>query len=396
MSNTSPRYDESAIRRLSIVEHIRLRPEMYIGGIELAGLRAVIFNVMNVAVELALEGNCAQITITLYDAAKVKIEDYSTGFPVDNIEPLEISRLEYAMTQAGQSAIHAGKYEVQGGMGHLDLLCASALSADMLAEVRRDGYLWRQRYSAGVAQSPLEHVRPLAPDEATGNTFTFTPDFTILEPNEFDYDTLAHRCREIAYSVAGLRLTLRDERRGTVREESFHAPDGLRSLVAHVNGLHTPLHPIIYGQGRETLIRKSGFSNANPHHVPHYEFAFQFIEEPNSNIFGFINSVQTTHEGTHVYGMLKGIAQVLNELRGDDKEPPLTRHDILPGLTAAVRLLHEFPAFESTMKVRLVNPELDELMREKVSAAFATFASEQPHLLRQILQHVRYWRRERS
>lgn len=208
---------EPPIPMLDPMEHIRLRPGMYLGySPDVRALHEMVYKIIHNAAQDASRGTCTRIDITLMDRNGICIRDNGPGLPVEMDSERGVSMLQLLMTRAWHRNFVSGEYAVYGVIGNY--FVAPALSTEFMVEVARDSFLWRQSYQKGVPQSPVEQVRPLAEGESTGTTMIFTPDFTIFERCEFDYDTLANRCKELAFLVAGLTVTLRDERQNAGRE----------------------------------------------------------------------------------------------------------------------------------------------------------------------------------
>ncbi len=350
------------IVRLDPRLHVRKRPGMYIGGVDARALHHLVYEIVDVSVEAALVNECNHIEIILQPKNQVTIRDNGNGLSVapmsvESIGESGKTRLEYVMTVIGKDA--SDHYPIYGSLHGVGLSAVNALSALMRVEVRRDGYLWSQAYREGTAQSAVVQERPLAVGESTGTSFTFTPDFTILEPNNFNYDRLVVRSRELAYLVKGLRISVRDERITSPHEREFHSDGGLSDFVKELNTYQEVLHEPIHST-RQLVVEREG--KAPSKFI--IDFAFQYTRSTNTNKYSYVNTVQTTEGGTHVDALLTGIAKAVTAYvrrHEPDRLKPRSRistKQILCGLTFVVSILHPTPNFMSPTKVQLFHPEV--------------------------------------
>jgi DNA gyrase subunit B len=355
---TTP-YNLNEIRRLDAQKHVRLRPAMYFGGVDSRALYVILDDVLEYSIEEAIIGKCDSVSISLHPNGQVAVYTESQGFSTEFFDGENKTHAELLMTQTSRYDAHSGKYIYAGMMG-IGMRAVNAISSIMVIDVRRDGYLWRQSYCEGMPQTTFEQVRPLAAGETTGNTFTFTLDFTILEPNEFDYDLLAQRCRELAYTT-GLKMVLRDERTDKVREETFYTTRGVIEWVEQLNADKTPRHPIVHERQQFQIDRYEGYN------LPlQIEFAFQYTTSPQTTILGYVTTLRVDH-GTHVTGFQKGLTKQVQLLSQREAE----WDDIASGLTAIISIFHPSPAFESAMRYRIINPELVDHVASVVADVFA-------------------------
>ena len=353
----SSEYSEEDIRKIDPREHVRMRPGMYIGGTDVGALHHLIYQLMDHMIEEAFVGRCRNIWLTLQPDHQVMIRDDSLGLSVAPYRDTKLTQLEALMseTYTMKSEFEPQIYDAKGlDKAALGLRMVNALCAAMTVDNQRDGFLWRQTYSEGLAKTPLIKVQPLA-DESTGTTFTFTPDFTIFEENEFDRERLRNRCQELAYLMPELTITLRDERTQPAYEACFQAAEGLKTLIADLNADSTPLHDIVHIR-ENVVIPQDGRDDF----TVGIEIAIQFTEGEATNIFSFANTIPTPDGGTHVAALRAALLSSLNEhidLR-NHKNLPFTWPEIAPGLSAAIAIRHLDPQFEGATKVRLFNLEI--------------------------------------
>jgi len=368
-------YTEDNIKYLKPMEHIRLRPGMYVGGTDSRALHHLIYEVVDNSIDEALAGRCDRITIVIHDNGYVSIEDNGVGIPVGMNKELGISTLEGVMTQVGMGGkFDDSAYKVSGGLHGVGVSAVNALSAHAIVEVARNGYLWRQTYEQGTPTSKVEQLRPLGPDEATGTRTTFIPDFTVMDKNEFNYNTLAQRFREMAFVTRKVSIQLRDERITPIpREVTYYFEGGLRSFVSYLNRNRKPIHEPVYGE-RDVEITPEGKSTF----TIGVEVAFQYTDSSTITELAFANTIGTPDGGSHLTGMRSAITSVINRYARKnnilkDKDSNFSGNDTLEGLTAIVSIKHPDPVFESQTKVKLMNPEVQGAVSQVVSEAFYEF-----------------------
>jgi DNA gyrase subunit B len=263
----------------------------------------------------------------------------------------------------------------------------NALSAQLRAEVFRDGYLWEQNYQAGTPVSEVKRVRKLKQEEPTGTRISFIPDFTVLEPNEFSYATLAQRFREMAFVTRKVTITLRDERvRPIPRETTFYFEGGLNSFVRYLNRNRKGLHDPVYAE-RDVQITPDG---KQPYTVG-VEVAFQYTDSANITELAFANTINTPDGGTHLTGLRSAITGVINRYARKagllkEKDPNFSGSDTMEGITAIVSVKHPHPSFESQTKVKLINPEMQGAVSQVVTETFNEFLELNPREGRRIVE----------
>jgi len=386
--STAPVYDESSIIKLNPMEHIRLRPGMYVGGTDVRALHHLIYEVVDNSVDEALAGRCDHILVTLHDNNAVSVTDNGVGIPVGIHKKEGISTLQMVMTQVGTGGkFDNSAYKVSGGLHGVGVSAVNALSKELRAEVFRDGHLWEQTYSEGKPTSEVIKVRRLKPDEVTGTRITFVPDFTVLEPNEFSYSTLAQRFREMAFVTRKVTITLRDERiRPIPHETTFYFEGGLHSFVWYLNRNRKALHDPVYTE-RDIEITPEG---KEPYNIG-IEIAFQYTDASTVTELAFANTINTPDGGTHLTGLRSALTSVINRYARKagllkEKEPNFSGSDTLEGITAIVSIKHPHPSFESQTKVKLINPEVQGAVSQVVSDTFYEFLELNPREGRRIVE----------
>lgn len=366
-------YDASKIKALKPREHVRLRPGMYVGGTDARALHHLIYEVVDNSIDEALAGRCDQIVVTLHEGNAVSISDNGAGIPVDRHES-GVSALQVVMTEIGAGGkFDNDAYKVSGGLHGVGVSAVNALSAELVASVYRDGHVWEQRYHEGIVASEVVKVRKLEPDEPSGTTIQFVPDFTIMDENEFSYATLATRFREMAFVTRKVTITLRDERVQPIpREMTFYFDGGIKSFVRYLNHNRKPLHDVIFAERDVDIETKKDTISVG------VEIAFQYTDSSTTSELAFTNTINTPDGGTHITGMRSAITSVINRYARKagilkEKDSNFSGNDTMEGLTAIVSVKHPDPQFESQTKVKLLNPEVQGAVSQVVSEAFMEY-----------------------
>lgn len=383
---TASTYTEENIKLLNPMEHIRLRPGMYVGGTDARALHHLIYEVVDNAIDEALAGRCDHILVTLHDNNAVSVTDNGVGIPVGLNKKENMSTLELVMTKVGAGGkFDNSAYKVAGGLHGVGVSAVNALSSELRAEVFREGYLWEQVYNEGVRAADVKRVRKLEPDEPTGTRITFVPDFTVMEPNEFSYSTLAQRFREMAFVTRKITITLRDERIQPIpRETTYYFEGGLNSFVRYMNRNRKAIHEPVYAD-REIEITPDG---KEPYNIG-IEVAFQYTDASTVTELAFANTINTPDGGAHLTGLRSAVTSVINRYARKagllkEKDPNFSGSDTLEGLTAIVSVKHPHPSFESQTKVKLINPEVQGAVSQVVSDSFYEFLELNPREGRRI------------
>jgi DNA gyrase subunit B len=386
--SAAPTYNEESIIQLKPMEHIRLRPGMYVGGTDARALHHLIYEVVDNAIDEALAGRCDHILVNLHDNNAVSVTDNGVGIPVGIHKQEKISTLQMVMTQVGTGGkFDNSAYKVSGGLHGVGVSAVNALSAELRAEVFRDGYLWEQTYQEGKPITEVKRVRKLGVDEPTGTRISFVPDFTILEPNEFSYATLVQRFREMAFVTRKVTITLRDEREQPVpRETTFYFEGGLHSFVRYMNRNRKSLHEPLYAE-RDVEIALDGKA---PFTIG-VEVAFQYTDASTVTELAFANTINTPDGGTHLTGLRSAITGVINRYARKagllkEKEANFSGSDTMEGITAIISVKHPHPSFESQTKVKLINPDAQGAVSQVVTEAFNEFLELNPREGRRIVE----------
>jgi len=367
-------YGADNIQKLEPREHIRRRPGMYVGGTDERALHHLIYEVVDNSIDEALAGRCDHVAVTLHEDGAATIRDNGVGIPVLKHESGK-SALEVVMTEVGSGGkFDNDAYKVSGGLHGVGVSAVNALSANLKATIRRDGHIWRQSYEAGIPTGGVRKSRKLKDGEETGTEITFTPDFTILEENEFSFNVLMTRFREMAFVTRKVSISLRDERVKPIpREMTFYFDGGLRSFVRYLNRNRKAIHDIIHVERDIEYLDR----NDNPYKIG-VEVAFQYSDVAITTELAFTNTINTPDGGTHITGLRSSITGVINRYARKagllkDKDGNFSGNDTLEGLTAIVSVKHPDPQFESQTKVKLLNPEVQGAVSQAVTETFNEF-----------------------
>ncbi len=391
-------YNEDNIQFLDPMDHIRLRPGMYVGGKDVRALHHLIHEVVDNSIDEALAGRCDRIIVILHDDNAVSIADNGVGIPVGTHKETGKSALEIVMTKVGAGGkFDSSAYKVSGGLHGVGVSAVNALSAHAQVEVWRDGYLWRQTYEKGRPTSDVEKMRPMEPGEPTGTRTTFIPDFTVLDRNDFNFSTLSQRFREMAFVTRKVTITLRDEREKIIpKEVTYYFEGGLQSFVSYLNRNRKPLHFPVYGE-RDVEIapeEKESFEIG-------VEIAFQYTDSSTVTELAFANTIGTPDGGTHLTGLRSAVTSVINRYARKanilkEKEANFSGNDTMEGLTAIVSIKHPDPSFESQTKVKLLNPEVQGAVSQVTAEAFSEFLELNPREARRIVEKCMTSKRARE
>ena len=367
-------YDASKIQVLEGLEAVRRRPGMYIGSTDIRGLHHLIYEIVDNAVDEALAGFCTHIEVVILPDNSVKVVDNGRGIPVDIHPQTGKPALEVVMTTLHAGAkFGSGSYKVASGLHGVGVSAVNALSEWMEVEVKRGGFIYRQRYERGKPVTPVKKVGR-TDDNATGTTVHFLPDKEIFREINYKFETLAQRFREMAFLTKGLTIKFRDER--TDQEMTFYFEGGILSFIRYLNKNRTPLHPPFY-------IEKSVNGTL-------IEIALQYTDEFSESVFTFANNINTVDGGTHLTGFRAALTRTLNEYARKqgllkESDPNLTGEDVREGLTAIVSVKLPEPQFESQTKAKLGNPEVKGQVEAVMSDAFSKWLEENPREAKAII-----------
>jgi len=390
-------YTAKNIQKLEPREHIRRRPGMYVGGTDSRALHHLIYEVVDNSIDEALAGRCDRIFVTLHDDYAVTIADNGVGIPVDMHESGQ-SALEVVMTEVGAGGKFDNEaYKVSGGLHGVGVSAVNALSSELTATIYRDGHMWQQHYSEGLKTSEVEKVRELEDGEDTGTVISFIPDFSVMDVNKFNFNTLMTRFREMAFVTRKVTITLRDERvKPIAKEVTFYFDGGLKSFVRYLNRNRKPIHDTVHAEKETEFENRKGEK-----YIIGVEVAFQYSDASTTTELAFTNTINTPDGGTHITGLRSAITGVINRYARrngilKDRDGNFSGNDTLEGLTAIVSVKHPDPQFESQTKVKLLNPEVQGAVSQVVTESFNEFLEMNSREARKIIDKCMTSKRARE
>ncbi|HEY0778435.1 MAG TPA: DNA topoisomerase (ATP-hydrolyzing) subunit B [Gemmatirosa sp.] len=376
-------YGAGSIQVLKGLEAVRKRPGMYIGSTGPRGLHHLVYEVVDNSIDEALAGYANRVTVTIHQDNSITVTDNGRGIPVD-IHPVEkLPGVELAMT-----VLHAGgkfdknSYKVSGGLHGVGVSCVNALSEHLKVWVKRDAKEYYMAFTRGDTTTKLRTLRDV-PRKDTGTTVWFKPDPEIFtESLVYDYGTLQSRLRELSFLNKGVTITLKDEREGEEKEETFHAEGGLREMVAYrtASGSSKPLHQqVVYIETERDQIG--------------IELAMQYNDGYADNVFSFVNNINTHEGGTHLTGFKSALTSVVNKyierstaLNKKDKDIRLSGDDVREGLVAVLSVKVREPQFEGQTKTKLGNSEAEGAVRSVVNELLSQYLDENPKVANAIIE----------
>lgn len=367
-------YDGSQIQVLEGLEPVRKRPGMYIGSTGYDGVHHLIKEIADNSIDEAIAGYATRIDVTILEDGGVSIADDGRGIPVDKHAKTGKSTLETVLTvlHAG-GKFGGGGYKVSSGLHGVGSSVVNALSNKLVAEVRKDGKLYRQEYAKGVPQSDIAVV---GKSTNTGTTITFYPDETIFkETVTFDYKWVVNYLRHQAYLTKGIYVAVRDER--TNERAAFYFEGGIQSYVKHLN------------IGKD-VVNDSVFYVEKQVEDSMVEVAVQYNETFVETVKPFANNVLTPDGGTHLIGFRSALTRVINDYARKnsllkEKEENLSGDDIREGLTAIILVKLPDPQFEGQTKNKLGNPEVRRYVEQVMNEYFAYYLEENPDVAKKIV-----------
>ena len=371
-------YGADQIQILEGLEAVRKRPGMYIGSTSSRGLHHLVYEIVDNAVDEALAGYCDTIDVSINEDNSITVIDNGRGIPVGINQKAGIPAVEVVFTilHAG-GKFGGGGYKVSGGLHGVGASVVNALSTWLEVTIFHEGKIYRQRYERGKTVYSLKIVGECEP-EKTGTMVTFLPDPEIFEETIFDFGTLKHRFREIAFLTKGLKIVARDKREEEEKEVTFHYEGGIKEFVQYLNKSNTALYDdILYFEGNKDGVM--------------VEVAMQHNDAYTENTYGFVNNITTPEGGTHIVGFRNALTKTFNEYARKNKllkesEQNLTGEDIREGLTAIISVKIEDPQFEGQTKQKLGNSEARGAVDGIVSNQLEIYLEQNPAVAKIIIE----------
>ncbi|MDT8346650.1 MAG: DNA topoisomerase (ATP-hydrolyzing) subunit B [Flavobacteriaceae bacterium] len=376
-------YSADNIQALEGIEHVRMRPSMYIGDVGVRGLHHLVSEVVDNSIDEAMAGHCDTIVISINEDNSISVKDNGRGIPVDLHKKEGVSALEVVMTKIGAGGkFDKDSYKVSGGLHGVGVSCVNALSDCLKATVYRDGKIWEQEYERGKALYPVKSV-----GETTerGTMITFHPDVEIFKDSiEFSYEYLATRMRELAFLNKGIRIDLTDQRNkdkdGNFISESFYSEEGLPEFIRFLDANRISI--------TKNVIAMEGEKNGIP-----VEVAMVYNDSYAENLHSYVNNINTHEGGTHLAGFRRGLTGSLKKYADnsgllDKIKVEITGDDFREGLTAIISVKVAEPQFEGQTKTKLGNREVTAAVSQAVSEMLEIYLEENPDDAKIIVQKV--------
>ena len=383
MSENQAKYSADSIQALEGMEHVRMRPSMYIGDVGSRGLHHLVYEVVDNSIDEAMAGHCDRISVIINEDNSVSTEDNGRGIPVGMHKKEGVSALEVVMTKIGAGGkFDKDSYKVSGGLHGVGVSCVNALSEKLVATVHRDGKIWEQEYQRGKSVEPVKEV---GTSDKTGTIVTFLPDKTIFQDvNTYSYDILATRLRELSFLNKGITITITDKRNkdkdGNDIHEEFYSKDGLVEFIKFLDDTREPI--------MKDVIAFEGEKNGVP-----VEVAMIYNTSYSENLHSYVNNINTHEGGTHLSGFRRGLTHTLkkySETSGmlDKLKFEISGDDFREGLTAIISVKVAEPQFEGQTKTKLGNKEVSASVSQAVSEMLRDYLEEHPEDAKMIVQKV--------
>jgi len=380
----SPQYSADSIQALEGMEHVRMRPSMYIGDVGTRGLHHLVYEVVDNSIDEAMGGYCDTISVTINEDNSITVQDNGRGIPVGLHKKEGVSALEVVMTKIGAGGkFDKDSYKVSGGLHGVGVSCVNALSEHLKATVHREGKIWEQEYERGKSLYPVKSV---GNSDDHGTIVTFHPDKTIFTQTiEYSYDTLANRMRELAYLNKGVTISLTDKRntdeKGEFISETFFSEEGLKEFIKFLDETREPLI--------QSVIAMEGEKNGIP-----VEVAMIYNNGFSENLHSYVNNINTHEGGTHLSGFRRGLTSTLKKYADgsgllDKLKFEISGDDFREGLTAIVSVKVAEPQFEGQTKTKLGNREVTSAVSQAVSEMLTNYLEEHPDDAKQIVEKVK-------
>ena len=381
--NQKNQYSADSIQALEGMEHVRMRPSMYIGVVGSRGLHHLVYEVVDNSIDEALAGHCDKITVTINEDNSITTKDNGRGIPIGIHKKEGVSALEVVMTKIGAGGkFDKDSYKVSGGLHGVGVSCVNALSESLIANVYREGKIWQQEYVRGKAKAPVAEI---GKTNETGTEVTFKPDPEIFKQIlEYDYDTLSLRMRELSYLNKGIIIEINDKRRkddnGDFISETFQSKEGLKEFIHFLD------------ENREAIIGDVISMEGEKNSVP-VEVAMIYNTSFSENLHSYVNNINTHEGGTHLSGFRRGLTTTLKKYADssgllDKLKFDIAGDDFREGLTAIISVKVAEPQFEGQTKTKLGNRDVTSAVSQAVSEMLENYLEENPNDAKIIVQKV--------
>ena len=379
----NPNYSEDSIQALEGMEHVRMRPSMYIGDVGVRGLHHLVYEVVDNSIDEAMGGHCDTIGVIINEDNSITVSDNGRGIPVGLHKKEGVSALEVVMTKIGAGGkFDKDSYKVSGGLHGVGVSCVNALSVSLRATVQREGKIWQQEYERGKALYPVKSV---GESDKNGTEVTFKPDDQIFnQTTEYSYETLSNRMRELAFLNKGITISLTDKRKkddkGEFVSETFFSERGLEEFIVFLD------------ESREPLIQKVIAMEGEKAGIP-VEIAMVYNTGFSENLHSYVNNINTHEGGTHLAGFRRGLTHTLKKYADasgllDKLKFEISGDDFREGLTAIISVKVAEPQFEGQTKTKLGNREVSAAVSQAVSEMLTDYLEEHPDDAKRIVEKV--------
>ena len=376
-------YSADSIQALEGMEHVRMRPSMYIGDVGIRGLHHLVYEVVDNSIDEAMAGHCDTIDVIINEDNSVSVKDNGRGIPVGMHKKEGVSALEVVMTKIGAGGkFDKDSYKVSGGLHGVGVSVVNALSNHLRATVYIDGKVWEQEYEKGKALYPAKIIGDTTDK---GTMVTFSPDPSIFnQTTEYNYETLATRLRELSFLNKKVTLTLTDKRtsndEGEFTIETFHSDEGLPEFIRYLDATREPL--------TANVISIEGEKNGVP-----VEVAMVYNTSYSENLHSYVNNINTHEGGTHLAGFRRGLTATLKKYADEsgmlkNLKFEIAGDDFREGLTAIISVKVAEPQFEGQTKTKLGNREVTAAVSQAVSEMLQDYLEENPNDAKVIVQKV--------
>jgi DNA gyrase subunit B len=373
-NDVTKEYNAGSIKILEGLEAVRKRPSMYIGNVDMEGLHHLVYEVVDNSIDEAMAGHCDTVYVTIHPDNSVSVEDNGRGIPIEMHETEHVPACEVVMTK-----LHAGgkfdkdSYKVSGGLHGVGISVVNALSSHLEMEVYKKGKIYHQTYSRG---HKLTELTVKGDTVKKGTRIRFTPDFTVMNENEFDYEILSRRMRELAFLNKGVRIIIEDER--SAQKDDFFYEGGIVSFVEYLNRSCTPLHDPIHIEGEKKDVQ--------------VEVAIQYNDTFKEKLYSYANNIRTIEGGFHVSGFKAALTRTVNAYITGSKSLPknmqnikLSGDDMREGLAVIISVKIMEPQFEGQTKTKLGNNDVKGIVESLLNEKLAWFLEENPSVAKQII-----------
>jgi DNA gyrase subunit B len=365
-------YNEGTIQVLEGLEAVRKRPSMYIGNVDVEGLHHLVYEIIDNSIDEAMAGYCDKIHVFIHTDNSVSVEDNGRGIPIGIHKSENVPALEVVMTK-----LHAGgkfdnnSYKVSGGLHGVGVSVVNALSLLLEVEIYTGEKIYYQSYEKGKKSCELKSI---GETKKRGTKIRFVPDTTILNDNNFNYDIICRRIRELAFLNAGIQISIEDERFD--KKETFLYKGGIVEFVEYLNRRNVALHKPIFIQGMKNDVQ--------------IEVAIQYNETFTEKMFSFANNINTVEGGFHLIGFKAALTRCINQYSANENliknlKTKLSGDDVREGMTSVISIRIKDPQFEGQTKTKLGNSDVKGLVESLVNEKLSEYFEENPAVAKKII-----------